>query len=275
MRRSSSGRPVSEEEQSLVRVAEAGGIAWVTLNRPDRRNAINHDLAESLVQSLRRVAGDETVRCVVITGAGGDFSVGGDLAAGSGGVTAPDETQAVAELRAAMESSLLLHTMPKPTVAAVSGACAGAGMSLACAADFRVVSTSVVFNTAFVRAGVSGDYGATWTLPRLVGDAWARELFLLPRRVDAQRAQQIGLATRVCAPADLERTAQDLAGELAALPPLALRWAKANLNDGARTEMEEHLGLEADRHARTSASADAAEAAASFLEKRHAVFRGM
>lgn len=264
-----------EPDTQYVRVAAAGGVAWVTLDRPDRRNAINHDLAESLVRELRRLADDDIVRCVVITGAGGNFSVGGDLAAGSGGVTTPDEEQATAELRAAMESSLLLHTMPKPTVAAVAGSCAGAGMSLACAADFRVISTSVVFNTAFVRAGVSGDYGSTWTLPRLVGDAWARELFLLPTRLGAQRALQIGLATRVCEAADLERTAQDLAEQLAALPPLALRWAKANLNDAAHTEMEEQLGLEAARHARTAASADAAEAAASFLAKRPAVFRGV
>jgi 2-(1,2-epoxy-1,2-dihydrophenyl)acetyl-CoA isomerase len=250
------------------------GVAVITLYRPHRRNALNAELAGELVAALSRLAEDDDVRCVVVRGAGRDFCVGGDLADGAGGVTAPDEATSVAELRAAAEAALMLHSMPAPTIASIRGACAGAGLSLACAADLRVASTTALFTTAFVRAGVSGDYGGTWTLPRLVGEAKARELYLCSPRLTAGEAERIGLVTSVHDDDELDGATVALAEQLAALPPLALRGAKANLNDAATDSLADHLGVEAVRHARTAASADAAEAAAAFLGKRSGVFRG-
>lgn len=257
-----------------VNVTITGPLATVTLDRPDRRNAISPELAEALVEALRGVDEDKDVWCVVIRGAGSHFSVGGDLAAGSGGVTTPDEEHAAAELRAAMESAYLLRTMPKPTVAAIHGACAGAGLSLACAADIRVAATSAVFNTAFVAAGVSGDYGGTWTLPRIVGDAMARELYLLSSKFDAEHALRIGLVSRVCPDDRLDDEVADITSRLISLPPLAVAGAKANLNDAATSSFADQIAIEARRHARTALSHDAAEAAAAFIGKRPAVFRG-
>lgn len=249
-------------------------VATVTLVNPDRRNAIDTAMAHGLVSALSGLAADDEVRCVVVRGAGGHFSVGGDLSAGAGGVSESDEEAAIRQLRAAMESAFLLHTMPKPTVAAVEGACAGAGLSLACAADIRLASTTAVFNTAFVGAGVSGDYGGTWLLPRIVGDAAARELYLLASKFDADHALRLGLVSRLCPPERLDAEIEAVSGRLASLPPLALREAKANLNDAVGPSLAEHLGLEAQRHARTARTEDAAEAAAAFLEKRAAVFHG-
>src|SRR6202034_561521 len=159
-----------------------GPLAIVRFNRPDRLNAFDTDVIRALVAQLERLAEDPSIRAVILTGTGRGFCAGGDLhalEAGSSGTSRPprEEEQQVERMLFTTRASLLLHEMPKVTIAAVNGPCAGAGLSLACAADLRVAAQSAVFATAFLRAGQTGDYGGTWLLPRLVGPGKARELF--------------------------------------------------------------------------------------------------
>ncbi|MBW3620254.1 MAG: enoyl-CoA hydratase/isomerase family protein [Actinobacteria bacterium] len=261
-------------DEVLLRATE-GRVATLTLHRPERRNAIDRSLAEALLAALERLADDDDVSVIVLRGAGGAFSVGGDLAAGAGGgVDTGDPDEIVAGLRAVMRTSELLREVPQVTVAAIDGACAGAGLSWACACDLRYASERARFATAFVDAGVSGDFGGTWTLPHIVGPARARELYLLSDRFGADTALGIGLVTAVLPAEGFDAGITDVASRLAAKAPLALRAVKANLNDADRLPFAEALDREAERHVRCAFTADAAEAAAAFLAKRTPRFEG-
>lgn len=253
----------------------ADAVATITLNRPERLNAMTSELLETLAERLEEAAADDAIRVVVVTGAGRGFCAGGDLAAMAEDFFAdPDRAAQVAGLRGHMRCSELLREMPKVTIAAVNGACAGAGLSLACAADLRIAAASAVFRTAFVRAGVSGDFGGTWLLPRLIGAGRARELYLRNTRVGATEAVRIGLAAEaVDDPAFAERV-RAVARELAAGPPLALAAIKANLDDGDVLPFSEALDREAGRHVDCARSADATEAGMAFFEKRAPAFQG-
>jgi 2-(1,2-epoxy-1,2-dihydrophenyl)acetyl-CoA isomerase len=261
-----------------VRYEAADGVAVVTLNRAERLNAMNGELLDGLVDRLEQAAADEEIRAVVLTGAGRAFCVGGDLAAmaeagqASAGGTTQDEQVAV--LQRQQRASLLLRQMPKATIAAVNGACAGAGFSLACAADVRFAASSAVFRTAFLSAGLSGDFGGSWTLPRIVGDARARELYLLNEKVPAERAAAIGLVADVLPDDALLGHARDVAHRLAAAPPLTLAAIKRNLADHAARSFEDALASEARAHIATAHTADAAEAWQAFAEKRRPTFKG-
>nr|WP_269778821.1 enoyl-CoA hydratase-related protein [Microlunatus antarcticus] len=251
-----------------------GPLAVVRLNRPEALNAMNAALLDQLLTTLEVVADDATVRVVVLTGSGRAFCAGGDLRAGVGGAVAGPPPAAAQErrLRTFMRSAQLLREMPAVTVAAVNGACAGAGLSLALAADLRVCSRSARFSTAFLTVGLSGDFGGTWLLPRVVGAGRARDLYLRPRPVDAAEALAIGLVSEVAE--DALVLAREVAAGLVAQPPLALRSVKQNLNDADRTELATALDREAARHTACAATDDAAEATAAFLEHRPARFTG-
>lgn len=252
------------------------GVATITLNRPERLNAMNFELLEAALAAIERAASDDAARVVVLTGAGRGFCAGGDLSAGAGGGVASGggiDTD-IGRLRRYMRSSQLLHEMPKVTIAAINGACAGAGLSWACATDLRYAAASAVFNTAFLTAGLSGDFGGTWTLPRLVGPAKARELYLLPERLGAADAERIGLVTKTVADAELRAHVQTVARRLLGSAPLALRAIKENLNDSLDLGFAELLDREADRHARCGHTQDAREAARAFIEKRPPRFEG-
>jgi 2-(1,2-epoxy-1,2-dihydrophenyl)acetyl-CoA isomerase len=262
-----------------VRYEVDGPVATVILNRPDHLNIMTTELLDGVLEALERAADDDGTRVVVLTGAGRAFSAGGDLqamAAGqAGGVAGGSSASAGAGvLRRAMRSSQLLRDMPKVTIAAINGACAGAGLAWACACDLRYCADAAVFATAFVSVGLSGDFGGTWTLPRIVGPAKARELYLLSERFGSEEACRIGLVNRSFPGPDLMGAVSEVAGRLAAAPPLALAAVKANLNDSAWTSFSEHLDLEAERHIRCGLTDDAREAAQAFLEKRTPVFRG-
>ena len=259
-----------------VRYEVSDGIATVTLNRPERLNTMNFDLLEAALETIERAASDEAARVVILTGAGRGFCAGGDLSAGAGGGIASGgaiETD-IGRLRRYMRTSELLREMPKPTIAAINGACAGAGLSWACAADLRYAAASAVFNTAFLTAGLSGDFGGTWTLPRLVGPAKARELYLLAERFNAAEAERIGLVSKVLPDGELMAHVQAVARRLLASAPLALKAIKQNLNDSLAVEFGELCNREADRHVRCSHTADAREAARAFIEKRPPRFEG-
>jgi 2-(1,2-epoxy-1,2-dihydrophenyl)acetyl-CoA isomerase len=258
-----------------VRYETDGPVATVRLNRPDRMNTMSVELLEQVTTLLERAADDDAVRVVVLTGTGRAFCAGGDLNRFAHG---QDDTETVrsriGHLRRAMRTSQLLAEMPKPTIAAINGACAGAGLGWACAADLRYCAESARFNTAFLTAGLSGDFGGTWTLPRIVGPARAREMYLLPDKFDGRRAEQIGLVT-ACVPDErLTEEVAAVARRLAAAAPLAVAAIKANFNDSLTDSFAEHLDREAERHTRCMHTEDAQEAAAAFLARRPPVFRG-
>jgi 2-(1,2-epoxy-1,2-dihydrophenyl)acetyl-CoA isomerase len=260
---------------SVVLYDVAERVATVTLNRPERRNAMSPELLAGLLAALEEAAADDDVRAVVLTGAGPTFCVGGDLqsfALGDSGETSLEER--IAALRDSVRCSELLREMPKPTIAAVHGAAAGAGLSLACAADIRVASRSTVFRTAFLSAGLSGDFGGTWTLPRLVGESKARELYLLNRKIDAEEAYRIGLVAEIVDDESFHKRVREVADELAVQAPLAVRRIKENLRVTWQGTFAEHLDGECERHVGLTRTADSAEAARAFLEKRAPVFHG-
>jgi 2-(1,2-epoxy-1,2-dihydrophenyl)acetyl-CoA isomerase len=233
------------------------------------------DLLGAARSAVEAAASDDTVRVVVLTGAGRAFCVGGDLAAGLEGINGPPPLSSqVGRLRHFMRTSELLHDMPKVTIAAINGPCAGAGLAWACACDLRYASATAVFNTAFLTAAVSGDFGGSWTLPRIVGSARARELYLLAERFDADDALRMGLVSAVLPADDLMPHVRRVTDRIAGFAPLALRRVKENLNDAEQLTFQEHLARESGRHAFCCATSDANEAAAAFVQKRAPVFRG-
>ncbi len=252
------------------------GVAVLTLNRPDRLNAMSRTMLDGLLEALPRLAEDATVGVVVLTGAGRGFCAGGDvkaMAEGSemGGVTLEERAQG---LRARMEVSRWLHEMPKPTIAMVRGAAAGAGLSLALACDLRMAGDSARFGTAFARVGYSGDFGGSYFLTQLVGTAKARELYFTADLLDAQQALGLGLVNRVIPDPRLEEETMALAVRLAKGPRIALRYMKRNLNAAESGTLKELLDLEAWHHSRCGMTEDHREAAKAFVEKREPVFRG-
>jgi 2-(1,2-epoxy-1,2-dihydrophenyl)acetyl-CoA isomerase len=265
------GLPVCERD---------GPVALIRFNRPERLNAFDGDVIECLVEQLEQLAGDVGVRAVILTGSGRGFCAGGDLRTlrrteGESERPRPASSESnVDRMLSLTRASQLLHEMPKVTIAAVNGPCAGAGFSLACAADLRIAARSAVFVTAFLRAGQTGDYGGTWFLPRLIGSGKARELFFLGDRIDAEEAERIGLVNRVVADDDLIPNARELAGRVAECAPLTVAGIKANLNDADALTLGELLRTEAVRFARNRSTWDSSEAVAAFLEKRPPVFEG-
>ena len=194
------------------------GLLTITMNRPDRRNALNADMTLGLVEAARRAAEDHEVRAVLLKGAGGTFCVGGDVKSmAEGRAPLPFEAK-MANLRRGMEVSRILHEMPKPVVAQVDGAAAGAGLSIALACDLRVAGASAKITTAFAKVGLSGDYGGTYFLTHLLGSAKARELYLTSPVLTAQEALALGIVTRVVPDAEVEAAAHELAMSLAQGP---------------------------------------------------------
>lgn len=251
------------------------GLLTLTLNRPERRNSLNLALAQRLTAALAKAALADDVNTILLKGAGDYFCVGGDvkdMAEGSGH-SLPLE-QRIKILRTNMESSRLLHDMAKPTVAAITGAAAGAGLSLALACDLRVASESAKLTTAFAKVGLSGDYGGTFFLTQLLGAARARELYLTSPVLSGTEAHRIGLVTRVTADHETHAEAEKLARSLADGPRATLGFIKQNLNLAEGGSLQECLDAEAWRHIVSSTTNDHREAAAAFVEKRTPRFTG-
>jgi len=252
------------------------GVATLTLNRPERLNAMSGPMLDALLEALARLADDGSVGVVVLTGAGRAFCAGGDVKAMAEGREFDGDTleEKAQGLRAKMEVSRWLHEMPKPTIAMVRGAAAGAGLSLALACDLRVAADSARFATAFARVGYSGDFGGSWFLTQLVGTAKARELYYTADILDAQQALALGVVNRVVPDARLEEETQALALKLARGPRVALRYMKRNMNAAEAGSLKDSLDLEAWHHTRTGFTEDHKEAAKAFVDKREPVFRG-
>lgn len=255
------------------------GVLTLTMNRPEARNAMSAAMNQALQQQLAAAELDPAVKCVVLTGAGKGFCAGGDVkgmaARGDGTVGAQTIDEAIARQRINQRATAgKLFKMAKPTIAALPGAAAGAGLALALACDLRLMASSAIMTTAFARVGFSGDYGGTYFLTQLVGSAKARELYFLSDRVGADEALRLGLANWVCAPEELAARTREIALRLASGPTVALRYMKENLNRAMAGEVDDCLDLEATHHIHCGQTEDHREATKAFVEKREPVFRG-
>jgi len=259
-------------EDLLARITER--VCVLTLNRPQARNALSADMKRALLELLPRLARDPGVGCVLLTGAGGAFCAGGDTRdmASEGKPLSPEQRKAIV-LRD-HQISLWLHTLPQPTIAAVPGPAAGAGFALALACNLRIASETAFFTTAYTRLALSGDYGSSWFLTRLVGPARAAELMFTGDRIDAETAERLGLVNRIVGAADLERESLELARRISSGPPIALRWMKDNLRRAWTGDLASSLALEAERACDSAQTEDYLEALAALREKREPRFRG-
>lgn len=255
------------------------GVLTLTLNRPDARNAMSKAMNLALQEQLAQAEFNPAVKCLVLTGAGQGFCAGGDVkgmaASGDGTVGAQTIDEAIARQRLNQRATAgKLFKMPKPTLAALPGAAAGAGLSLALACDMRVMASSAIMTTAFARVGFSGDYGGSYFLTQLVGSAKARELYYLSDRVSADEALRLGLTNWVCAPEDLSSKTREIALRLAKGPTVAYRYMKENLNRAMAGEVDDCLDLEATHHIHCGQTEDHREATKAFVAKREPVFQG-
>ena len=266
--------------QELLETME-GGIATLTMNRPEARNALSREMMVGLAEALPRLAADPAVRLLILTGAGGAFCSGGDVkgfaarnVAGAAAAATATFDQKVTDLRARMEVSRWLHEMPKPTLAVIPGPAAGAGLSLALACDLRIAADNAKLTTAFSKIGLSGDFGGSYFLNHLVGAARARELYFSGRVVLADEALQMGMINRAVPAAQLAEAARAWAMELASLPTIAVGYMKRNLNVGLRGSLSDALDSEAIHMIRTFETEDHKGAAAAFVAKRPPTFAG-
>ena len=225
-----------------ISTTRRGGVVEVRFDRGEH-NAVDARMVAELNEVLGEIAGDDSAQVVVLTGAGRSFCPGADLS------TAPDASDVADDLRAAdYGATVLLHEMPQLTVAAVNGACAGAGMAWAAACDLRIASSRARFNMAFLQVGVAGDMGGAWTLPRLLGGARARDLFYLAGKFDAHEAERIGFVSRVLAEEDFMGAVYSLLEPVIRSEPEALRMMKANFLAAERMDLADYVELETERH---------------------------
>jgi 2-(1,2-epoxy-1,2-dihydrophenyl)acetyl-CoA isomerase len=252
------------------------GVAMLTMSRPERRNALSATMLDALGRTLAQVELDDAVGCVVLTGAGGAFCAGGDVKGFAARTEHRDGFDRRLQLQqyAHQQTALRLWRMPKPTIAVLPGAAAGAGLSLALACDLRYAADSALLTTAFAQVGLAGDFGGTWFLTQLVGTARARELYYFSERLGADQAERLGLVNAVFPAERLQEEAMVRARRLADGPRLAYRYMKENLNRAVQGDVVECLDLEAVHHLRTFDTDDHREAARAFVEKRPANFTG-
>ncbi len=258
-----------------------GRVAVLTFNRPEARNALTPSMYVGFDRVLPQLSVDADIGCIVLTGAGNAFCAGGDVKAmasrkAPGSAGGPSFEARIDDLRRRQESvSLALHELPKPVVASIPGPAAGAGLSIALAADVRIMADSAFLTTAFAKVGFSGDFGGSWFLTQMVGTAMAKELYFTARRVDAEEALRLGLTNRVAPAAELVDAAMAFASEIASGPPIAHRFMKENLNRAIQHELKECLAAEAVAMTRAGQTEDHKEAAKAFTEKRTPVFKGV
>jgi 2-(1,2-epoxy-1,2-dihydrophenyl)acetyl-CoA isomerase len=264
------------DDQPPLLVRDEGRLRVLTLNRPDRLNALTPELHHRLADAVTQAAEDPDVAAVVLTGAGRAFCSGGDVKRSSDAASkAPETVEARADaLRAHGATTLALARMPKPTLALINGAAAGAGLTLALACDLRVIAADAVLRTAYARIGLSGDLGISFFLTRLVGASRASELLFLDEKIDATAAERLGLVNRVVEPTELEAEGLGIGRALAEGPSIAFRYMKQNLALAETGTLEQVIDREAYNAARCVRTQDVKEAALAFREKRRPVFTG-
>ncbi len=270
-------KPAVTETNDLL-VTRKDGVLTLAFNRPEARNALTPAMLDRLGEELSAAELDNDVGCIVLTGAGDAFCAGGDVKVmarnnAAGGI--PDPLLRMEKQRQSHRlTSLRLYQMGKPTLAALPGAAAGAGFSLALACDMRIAAETATMTTAFAKVGLTGDYGGTYLLTQLVGTAKARELYLLADRVDMTEALRLGLVNWVVPRAELEARTMELARRLANGPRVAQRLLKDNLNRALNATFAECLDMESANLAAARNTEDHKEAAAAFAEKRQPRFKG-
>jgi 2-(1,2-epoxy-1,2-dihydrophenyl)acetyl-CoA isomerase len=278
---------MSTEHRDLI-AERHDGVLYLTMNRPDKLNALSDKMIAGLLEELTRAAHDREVGAVVLTGAGRGFCAGGDIGrmrernegggadhsahSGSGGEQGIQTR--ISQLRRSEEVSLLLHEMPKVTIGAINGPAAGAGLSIALACDLRIASDAARFGTAFARVGFSGDFGGTYLLTQLVGPAKARELYFTAEVIGAEEALKLGMVNRVVPAAALTEEVQAFAKRIAAGPVVAYSYMKAHLNLALKSDLRTILDRESYGQTLTGLTEDHKEAVKAFLEKREAKFKG-
>jgi enoyl-CoA hydratase/carnithine racemase len=247
--------------------SDRDGVRTLTLNRPDRKNALDAQLWVELADALRRARRARGLRALVLTGAGGAFCSGADITAG-------EDIHPRYKMDRLTDVALALHELAIPTIAKVTGIAVGAGWNLALGCDFVVATPEARFCQIFSKRGLSVDLGGSWLLPKLVGLQQAKRLVLLADMIDAQEAHQLGLVTWVTPAGEIDAFVDDLTARLAAGPPFALAQSKALLNDGANATLREALVNEARAQPGNFATADSGEAYAAFAAKREPEFTG-
>jgi 2-(1,2-epoxy-1,2-dihydrophenyl)acetyl-CoA isomerase len=252
-----------------IQVDRHDGVVTITLNRPQKKNAINDVMWDELLATFRAIGESSDDRVVILTGAAGEFCSGADLTSSAG-----RQRHQLAAMRHVGDVALALHRLPQPTIAKVRGVAVGAGLNMALGCDLVVAGPSARFSEIFARRGLSIDFGGSWVLPRRIGLHRAKELVLFGEIIDAVEAERIGLVNRVVADDHLDAFVDEWAGRLAAGPPLALAMSKRMLNNSMHVTLEEALDDEGAAQTVNFASADTAEAMAAFVEKRAPSFRG-
>jgi len=259
---------------SLISSSSADGVGTITLDRPHMLNALNLAMAQQFLRALARLGRDDTVRVIVIRGAGKVFSAGGDVKEMLNDVRRGEDRAAYfrAPLAAFGEMVLAVRDTPRPVVAAVHGAVAGVAFNLMLACDLRIATETARFTQAFIKLGLSPDGGGTWFLPRLVGYARASELALLPTELDASTAREWGLVNWVVPDDDFEASVTRTAAKLARGPAAAMARAKALLNSAYYHELPHHIEAERLAQVDNAASPDFEEGLTAFLDKREPRF---
>jgi enoyl-CoA hydratase/carnithine racemase len=252
-------------------------VALITLNRPEARNALSDRLTPALRRMIKQCGDDPKIGALLITGAGNAFCAGGDVK-GMGGNSTKAEVafeERVADLRTKQRTLTgVLVAVRKPTIAALPGPAAGAGLALALACDIRIASESTIMTTGYSRIGLTGDYGIAWLLTRLVGTSRARELMFMSERIDVRRCEALGLVNRVVSDAELRETAFVLARSLADGPSIALAYMKDNLDHAVTSDFLDSMDQEAENMVRSARTTDHEEAVRAFIDKRKPVFSG-
>lgn len=265
--------------ESPLLVATEGRLRILTLNRPERMNALTPELHHLLRDAVIAAAEDPGIGAVVLTGVGRGFCAGGDVKRGGDKPSTAEEAPETVESRADAlrrhgQTAILLNTMPKPTVALVNGAAAGSGLALALACDMRIAARTALLQTAYARVAMAGDLGISYFLTRLAGPARARELMMLNPKLDAETAERLGLINRVLDPEDLQTVGLDIARTLSNGPGVAFRYMKQNLALAEMASLEDVIEREAYNTARCVRTQDVKEATLAFREKREPLFKG-
>jgi 2-(1,2-epoxy-1,2-dihydrophenyl)acetyl-CoA isomerase len=269
-----SNTPQLAQGGPILLEAKHDGVATLVMNRPDRLNALNNELATALNDALGRIAEDSTVRVVVITGAGRAFCAGGDLAAIGKGRQSREIQSLEPLLRSGMQAVFRMRTIPQPVIAAVNGAAAGAGMNIALAADIRIAAEEAVFGQNFAKVGLFPDFGGTYFLPQLVGPAKAAELFYTGDMIDAKTALSLGIVNHVVPGMQLESDVKSLAQKIAVGPSLAIQAVKKTLFGAEKNKLSEALEHEVQEQIRCYLSEDCSEGIRAFFNKRPPKFQG-
>jgi 2-(1,2-epoxy-1,2-dihydrophenyl)acetyl-CoA isomerase len=264
--------PGSTADDSHVLVSIEGAVGTLTLNRPDKLNSFAGTMRDELTAALEQFAADDSVRAVIVTGAGRAFCAGADVGYLTHLIETGNIDEAVALVEAGRRVVTAVRSMPKPVIAAINGAAAGGGANLAMACDLRLASDRAKIGQTFNRIGLAPDWGGSYHVPRLVGPARAAELFFFAEMVTADEAERIGLVNRVVPHDELLGLAREWADRLAAKPALALRYAKEAVQKSLGSTVEEMLDFETAAQRDCFGSPDALEGVRAFVEKRPAVF---